>query len=185
MANIRVDVDFIINDGCDVVFKAPCAASEVTGLVVYYPNLDGTTGSQTFTFKDAHGNDLSNIDNLFASGAIVKVVLDTVNSGVYIQNADTNAYLEGKFNTKANKHTISSATMSASGWNSGVYSFESSYPVLTYDIEIEIDGDNCTTEQLEAWSKAQIVGSFATNSCKALGDVPTIDIPIIIKAVVK
>ena len=97
MANIRVDVDFIINDGCDVVFKAPCAASEVTGLVVYYPNLDGTTGSQTFTFKDAHGNDLSNIDNLFASGAIVKVVLDTVNSGVYIQNADTNAYLEGKF----------------------------------------------------------------------------------------
>lgn len=99
MANIRVDVDFNINDGCDVVFKAPCAASEVTGLVVYYPNLDGTTGSQTFTFKDAHGNDLSNIDNLFASGVIVKVVLDTVNSGVYIQNADTNAYLEGKFTT--------------------------------------------------------------------------------------
>ena len=40
-------------------------------------------------------------------------------------------------------------------------------------------------EQLKAWNSAQIVGSSTTNSCKALGDVPTIDIPIIIKAVMK
>ena len=66
-----------------------------------------------------------------------------------------------------------------------MYSFENIYPVATYDIEVEIDGDSCTAEQLKAWNSAQIVGSSTTNSCKALGDVPTIDIPIIIKAVKK
>ena len=86
---------------------------------------------------------------------------------------------------KANKPTISTSTMSASGWSDGVYSFESIYPVATYDIEIEINGDNCTSEQLKAWSSAQIVGSSTTNSCKAMGDIPTIDIPITIKVVVK
>lgn len=98
MASIKAEVNFTISDGCSIAFRAPCDASAATNLIVYYPNTDGETASQTFTFKDAHGNDLANIDNLFASGAMVKVVLDTVNSGVYIQNADTNAYLEGRLN---------------------------------------------------------------------------------------
>lgn len=97
MASIKVEVGFTIFDGCDIAFKAPCDASAVTNLIVYYPNVSGEIKSQTFTFKDANGNDLANINNLFASGAMVKVILDTINNGVYIVNADTNAYLESKF----------------------------------------------------------------------------------------
>ena len=83
------------------------------------------------------------------------------------------------------KPSTASSILSSSGWNGNVYSFESDFPESIYDIEVEIDGDSCTAEQLKSWNSAQIVGSSTTNSCKALGDVPTIDIPIIIKAVVK
>ena len=50
-----------------------------------------------FHFADAHGNNLAGIGNLFKAGAIVKVLLSLDESKAYIQNADTNAYLENKF----------------------------------------------------------------------------------------
>lgn len=116
MASIKAEVNFTISDGCSIVFRAPCDASAVTNLIVYYPNTSGETTSHTFTFKDAHGNNLANIDNLFASGAMVKVILDIVNSSVYIQNADTNAYLESKFNLL--QKNWGQFTLLASGWSS-------------------------------------------------------------------
>lgn len=76
-------------------------------------------------------------------------------------------------------------TMHASGWEDGVYSFEGSYPSNQYDLTIEIDGDRCTDDEFEAWNDAQIIGSATTNSCRSFGYYPDIDIPIIIKAVMK
>lgn len=87
-------------------------------------------------------------------------------------------------NEKANKSTISTSTMSASGWSDSVYSFESTYPVATYDIEVALDS-TATSEQAEAFNVAQIVGSATSNVVKAYGIVPTVDIPICIKAVKK
>ncbi|MBQ9046788.1 MAG: hypothetical protein IJ120_02700 [Solobacterium sp.] len=81
--------------------------------------------------------------------------------------------------------TAVAATMTATGWNNAVYSFESSYPSTTYDIEIEPNGDAITTAQLDAWGQARLVGSVTTNTVKACGTVPSIDIPIVIKAVKK
>lgn len=85
------------------------------------------------------------------------------------------------------KPTTTAVTMSASSWNSTekTYSFEADYPNATYDVEIEINGDSCTDEQLEAWSGAKIVGSFSSNVAKAKGEVPTVDIPIILTVVKK
>lgn len=77
------------------------------------------------------------------------------------------------------------STMTASGWSSGVYSFESTYPFADYDITIEPNGDSCTAAQLEAWNSALLLGSATANKCKALGVVPTVNIPIIVKAVKK
>lgn len=97
MANVKVTLDYQINDGMSLTFKAPCDCTEVTGLKIYYPTLTEettTSTSKTFTFKDAHGNDLANIGNLFTTGAYVKVILDITNGYAYIQNADTNGYLE-------------------------------------------------------------------------------------------
>ena len=82
------------------------------------------------------------------------------------------------------KPTITTATLLASGWNDGVYSFEANYPMTTYDIEIALDS-TASSEQAEAFNGAQIVGSATSNIIKAYGTVPTVDIPIVLKVVRK
>lgn len=94
--NVRVNLNYPIFDGAEIVFKAPCDASKVTGLIVYYPGDTGVVSS-VFTFVDAHTNDLGHIDELFAAGAVVKVILDTDTGMAFVQNAATNAYLENRF----------------------------------------------------------------------------------------
>lgn len=96
MANIRVDVDYTLKDGCEVSFTAPCNCSDITGLKVYHQG-----GTKVFTFKDAHGNALTGLGNLFSKGAYVKAILDVTGGSAYLQNADTNAYLEAQFASKA------------------------------------------------------------------------------------
>ena len=91
--NVRVDLQETIRDGMEVVFKAPCNYAEVEGLILYYPT-DAGTESQVFAFADAHANDLADLDVLFAKDAVVKVILDLSANMAFIQNADTNAYLE-------------------------------------------------------------------------------------------
>ena len=39
--NVRVDLNYPIYDGAEIVFKAPCGAADVTGLIVYYPGTEG------------------------------------------------------------------------------------------------------------------------------------------------
>ena len=75
-------------------------------------------------------------------------------------------------------------TIQSSKWSNGVYSFESSFPSAALDIEIELDS-TATESQVEAWSSAKVTAVFGTNTMKALGDVPTVDIPVIVKAVMK
>lgn len=72
-------------------------------------------------------------------------------------------------------------TLYAADWDSREYSFEETYPSATYNLEIELDGDRATELNFEIFGKAKIVGSATENKCKALGDVPTVDLPIIIQ----
>ena len=97
MSNIRVDLNCPIKDGTEVVFRSPVDCSQVTGLIVYYPGENGITTSKEFAFADAHGNNVGDIDHLFAENVAVKVILDDTTSMAFVQNADTNAYLEGRF----------------------------------------------------------------------------------------
>jgi hypothetical protein len=90
--NIRVDLNTPINDGTEVVFRSPVDCSQVTGLKVYYQG-----NSKEFAFADAHGNNVGDIDHLFAENVVVKVILDVTHGMAFVQNADTNAYLEGRF----------------------------------------------------------------------------------------
>lgn len=96
--NIRVDLNYPIQDGTEVVFRSPVDCSQVTGLKVYYQN-----ASQEFMFADAHGNNVGDIDHLFAEDVVVKVILDVTKGMAFVQNADTNAYLENKFVNIENK----------------------------------------------------------------------------------
>lgn len=96
MANIKIELGHPIIDGMPLSFRAPCNCIEVSGIKVSY--LDGeNTAFIVFSFADAHGNDLTGLGNLFAANAMVRVILDPKNAKAYIQNADTNAYLEAKF----------------------------------------------------------------------------------------
>lgn len=116
MDNIKIKAPGPLYNGMAVLFKAPCACTAVGGLAVSYGNTE-----QLFTFKDAHGNTLTGIGNLFAEGAFVKALLDTVNGFAYLQNADTNAYLEAELAKKyspANKPTP--ADLGAIGRDGGI-----------------------------------------------------------------
>ena len=101
MPNIEATLNYPIANGLPVTFKSPADCSQVTGLVVCYPE-GGTTKSKTFQFADAHGNNVGDID-LFAENVLVKVILDVDASRAYVQNADTNAYLEGRFKALEDK----------------------------------------------------------------------------------
>ncbi len=101
-----------------------------------------------------------------------------------ILTVDNNGNPAWAEDTKSNKPTFSQYTILTSGWSSGVYSFESAFPSATCDIEIELDS-TATESQVEAWSSAKPTSVFNTNTMKALGDVPTVDIPIIVRSVMK
>lgn len=97
MAYIRVDQAMPIFDGQPVTFKSPADCSAIEALKIYYPAEDGTETITVFSFADAHGNNVGNIDHLFGENVLVKVILHKENNMAFVQNADTNAYLEGRF----------------------------------------------------------------------------------------
>lgn len=102
---IEITLDYAIEDGTELKFRTPVSCTDTTKLLVRYIDEDGQTAEKTFAFVDANGNNVGNVNMLFAAGAIVKVVLDlnscieglAEDGAAFIQNADTNAYLEGKF----------------------------------------------------------------------------------------
>ena len=105
--NIRVDLNYPIKDGTEVVFRSPVDCSAVTGLIVYFLGDDGNTASQEFVLADAHGNNVGDIDHLFAENVVVKVILDVTTGMAFVQNADTNAYIERTFVKKDPEESIS------------------------------------------------------------------------------
>lgn len=110
--NIRVDLNTPINDGMEVVFRSPVDCSQITGLIVYYKD-NGNTFSKEFVLADAHGNNVGDIDHLFAENVVVKVILDVTHAMAFVQNADTNAYLERRFAEMLPKTELSTAVNDA------------------------------------------------------------------------
>lgn len=80
--------------------------------------------------------------------------------------------------------TFVTMTMEASKWSGNTYSFEDKYPSNQYNISIEVSSA-ATDEQDDAFCDAKIRGSVNTNIATAKGDVPTVDIPIILGVAVK
>lgn len=87
MGYIKINTKYPVYDGAPITFRAPCDCTAADGISV---------NSKNFVFKDAHGVALTGMGNLFLKDAVVKVILDVTNSCAYIQNADTNSYLENK-----------------------------------------------------------------------------------------
>ena len=121
MANIRVNVDYTIKDGTELVFRSPCDCTEITGLIVYYATENGTA-SKEFTLADAHGENVGDVPHLFAGNVVVKVILDLDSGMAFVQNADTNTYLEAQLAEKApidHTHTASDVGAAPAGFGLG------------------------------------------------------------------
>lgn len=150
MANIRVDINYPIQDGTEIVFRSPVDCTEVTGLIVYYLGEDGDTTSKEFAFADAHGNNVGDIPHLFAENVVVKVILDITSGMAFVQNADTNAYLEGRFEKLLPKTDLTTAinTALAQAKTSGEFDGKDGItPSVTVTSGKELDGrGNATIE---------------------------------------
>lgn len=102
-----------------------------------------------------------------------------VGSTTMTTTAQTVTGAVNELNTKRSP-VVSASTLAHGTWSNGQYSFESTYPVASYRLEIELDGDNITESQMTAWTNAKVIGSATANKIYAKGTVPTVDIPIIL-----
>lgn len=81
------------------------------------------------------------------------------------------------------KITYASSTITAAGWTDvGTYSFENTYSKNNYNVEVSI-AKTATLVQQVAFSKAKLAGDRDSNVVTALGKVPVVDIPVILKLV--
>ena len=186
LANENIDIS-VLNDNMDIIDEELAKKSEFSGSyddLTNKPTIPDVSGKADTTALTTHtGN----------SDIHVTASQKTAWSGKYskpsagIPKNDLASEVQASLNAaadKSNKPTFSQYTILTSGWSGGVYSFESAFPSATYDIEIELDS-TATESQVEAWSNAKPTAVFGTNTMKALGDVPTVDIPVIVKAVMK
>ena len=186
LANENIDIS-VLNDNMDIIDEELAKKSTFSGSyddLTNKPTIPDVSGKAEESDLTAHtGN----------TDIHVTASQKTAWSGKYskpsagIPKNDLASEVQASLNAvadKSNKPTFSQYTILTSGWSSGVYSFESAFPSATYDIEIELDS-TATESQVEAWSSAKVTSVFNTNTMKALGDVPTVDIPVIVKKVVK
>ena len=136
--NIRVNLKTNIADGTEVVFRSPADCSQVTGLVIYH-----TGGKTEFAFADAHGHNVGDIDHLFAENAVVKVILDVTAGMAFVQNADTNAYIERTFIKSVNginPDSDGNVEIEVGGKGSGIYIGSGEMPE-GYNVQIDPEGE--------------------------------------------
>lgn len=123
---------------------------------------------------------------------------ETTNYGLYVTDDTTLPFKtwREKMDSETNSNIVKidnilkglsgnfiSTDLSAEDWNDGVYSFETQYPASIYDIYLEVDGETISEEELTAWIEASIVSSATSNIYIALGETPTIDIPVVLRVV--
>lgn len=111
-SRVVVTANFELVNGSEIKFMAPADCSEITALRVYY-NDNGVTTSRDFVFTDAHGCDIGDLDHLFVKDSIVKVILDVDRGNAFVQNADTNAYLEEYIASKLDATEVSQVIVEA------------------------------------------------------------------------
>lgn len=78
------------------------------------------------------------------------------------------------------EETCVNVTMTHGSWSNSQYSFEDTYPNAKYNISVSV-ASTASSAQFDAFGKAKIVGNATTNVVKALGTVPTQDIPVMLK----
>jgi len=134
----------------------------------------GTLGSALAPFTPTY-------EDINENGTVAQMVLATYTASTVAVTSITQTYSRAGVNSQK----IVTGTLQAGNWSDGVYSLGSTYPSSLYNLEIELNGDAAGEEEINAWSDAQILGSYTANRLIAKGTVPAIDLPVIIKVVSK
>ncbi|WP_251612869.1 hypothetical protein [Senimuribacter intestinalis] len=138
----------------------------------------------TFNIKKALNDNWNHLKELIEELRTATASKVSKEEGKGLSSNDfTNAYkdkldgLTGELSAFEPKATMISAILAASSWNGNQYSFERVYPSTRYKLEVEY-ANNCTEEQVSAYSAAMLAGSITDNILTAIGEVPTVDIPV-------
>lgn len=163
-----------VNSGLNFKYDENSSAGFST--IGYYGTGDYNTPRLKFTSLKSNSSADSSAHN---------VVLVGIADPKQNNEAANKQYVDTAVSAKQSKPTITSTTLAVASWSNGVYSFESAYPNASYNIDIEPDGYTITDAQFKAWNEAKIVGNSNGNTIKALGTVPTVAIPIVVRATPK
>ena len=86
---------------------------------------------------------------------------------------------------KENRATRYTEILIAEKWSGQTYSLEDKYPSSMYDLEIELNG-SATKDIAKVWGRViPVTDEGGKNIIKSLGTVPSINIPVKVKAVKK
>ena len=162
-------LEFIYNGTCWLV--ADMTEPHAEDLMGSVPIANGGTGAS---------DGATGLANLFAAGS---TVLSSNQYGDTLPEAGTAGRLFFKKGSAASTKSVKvSETISSSGWSNKTYTISNSNITATNVIELLPRENNGTTQaQMEVLSGAMIIGGTqAVGSIQlvALGDVPTIDIPV-------
>ena len=162
-------LEFIYNGTCWLV--ADMTEPHAEDLMGSVPIANGGTGAS---------DGATGLANLFAAGS---TILSSNQYGDTLPDAGTAGRLFfKKGNAAAAKSIKVSETISSTGWSNKIYTINNSNITATNVIELLPRENNGTTQaQMEVLSGAMIIGGTqAVGSIQlvALGDVPTIDIPV-------
>ena len=161
-------LEFIYNGTCWLV--ADMTEPHAEDLMGSVPIANGGTGAT---------DGATGLANLFAAGS---TVLSSNQYGDTLPDAGTAGRLFFKKGNATAKSINVSETISSTGWSNKTYTINNSNITATNVIELLPRENNGTTQaQMEVLSGAMIIGGTqAVGSIQlvALGDVPTIDIPV-------
>lgn len=135
-----------------------------------------TGAASTVTSDDLNPN------MVLVSNADGKIIADqniTSNELIYLNGIEGN--IQDQLDNKSNLSIKVDASLIASNWNSTNYIFSNQNITATNIVEL-IPSTTITTEEYEALQDAQIIGGAQTTgsiTLKAMGAVPTINIPVI------
>ena len=91
--------------GKQVTFESPCNSVGLTAVVV---------NEVPYDLVGALGDPLA--DNSFDAGAMISVIFNVERCKAYVQNADTNTYLENRLNSKQGKFITRTCTLTITEW---------------------------------------------------------------------
>ena len=176
-------MDYVFVDDNDEIYSFNALDNRVTNALAEireeYNAIDGKY-NETVAEKEIAVEKLNEAETAYKNAS--RVLTDCENATAECERVTKQVVQD--ISGKENKSVIVEKTLLASGWSENTYSFENEYPASQYSLEISLN-DTADLEQFDAFNYALLVGSATTNTVKAYGDVPSIDIPIIVKVVEK